>query len=82
MCKVRGDHNLSELLTTPIGLDVRNMHLSRMHFTFPDSNLKLNLCNSAHRVCTHDPLRLEGRGGCLDEWAHGLAGTHVHMSSD
>ena len=71
--QVRGDHNLSDILTKPIGGAIFNMHVSRMHFTFPGSNLKLNLCSSAHRVCTHDPLRPRGRGGVF-----GLMGPQVH----
>ena len=85
ICKVRGDHDLSDILIKPIRSYIFNRHLSRMHFTFPDSDLKLYLCNSAYRVCTHDPLRPRGRGGCLDWRVHMSVSTQfsrlVHVSA-
>ena len=45
ICKVRGDHNLSDILTRPIGGEVFNRHLSRMQFAFHDVNIGLNVCS-------------------------------------
>ena len=39
ICKVRGEHNLSDILTKPIGSEIFNRHLSRMQFIFHDTSV-------------------------------------------
>ena len=57
ICKVRGEHSLSDILTKPIGGEVLNRHLSRMQFTFPDINVGLNVCNTTRQHSSSDLIR-------------------------
>ena len=42
---MRGEHNLSDILTKPIGSEICNRHLFRMQFIFHDANVGLNVCS-------------------------------------
>ena len=89
ICKVRGERNLSDILTKPIGGEVFNRHLSRMHITFPDLNVGLHVCNTKQhdssgsvRAVSFDlfvrfvcvPMTLFGLGGEGGVWINGSAG--------